>query len=72
MTITVTVKRVNIPAFSTVGYGEGTDDQGRTISFIGDHRPLRDIGEAISAARDAHDLPIVDLDASQITSIEGN
>lgn len=63
---TVTVLHVNIPAMSTIGYGEGFDAEGRVVSFVGDHRPMRYIGEAIAQAQSEDDLPRVDLEDWQI------
>jgi hypothetical protein len=48
-TITVTVNRVNIPALSTIGQGEGTTPDGRLVRFAGDHRPMRHLAEALAA-----------------------
>lgn len=45
--MTVTVSRISIPAMSTIGYGYGTDEDGNEVRFIGDHRPMRHIGEAM-------------------------
>lgn len=46
----VHIESVNIPAYSTIGYGYGTDlETGELVEFVGDHRPMRDIGEAIAA-----------------------
>lgn len=48
MVMVVLVTRVSIPAMSTVGYGYGTDkESGRDVEFIGDHRPMRHLGEAL-------------------------
>lgn len=58
--MTITVTRVNIPAMSTIGYGFGTDEDGNEVEFVGDHRPMRDIGEAIARARTPDELPTVD------------
>ena len=42
----VRVDHVNIPAYSTLGYAEGVDEEtGERVRFAGDHRPMRDIGE---------------------------
>ncbi|MEI8333639.1 MAG: hypothetical protein WCH74_07275 [Chloroflexota bacterium] len=54
----VTVTAVPIPAMSTVGYATGSDDHGRVVEFAGDHRPMRDIGYALSAGEDVRvELP---------------
>ena len=44
----VKVLHVSIPAFSTIGYGRGETREGKEVSFVGDHRPMRHIGEAIA------------------------
>lgn len=46
----VQVYRVSIPAMSTIGYGEGLDEADRRVTFIGDHRPMRDLGRALPHA----------------------
>jgi hypothetical protein len=65
----VTVTHVNIPAWSTLGYGEGFGPNGETVTFAGDHRPMRDLGEAVHAATSREDLPVVDLEDTQIIGI---
>ena len=65
----VTVTRVNIPAMSTTGFGWGTNEQGQTVQFVGDHRPLRDIGKLIQQARSEDDLPVTDLNDYQIVEV---
>lgn len=67
--MSITVHRVNIPAMSTIGYGWGTNDAGEAVHFVGDHRPMRDIGEAIAAAASADDLPTVDENETTIISV---
>lgn len=49
----VSVERVNVPAMSTVGYGYGTGQAACgpvSITFAGDHREMRYLGEAIEEA----------------------
>jgi hypothetical protein len=46
----IQVFRVQIPAMSTVGYGEGRDYDERRVVFIGDHRPMRHLGRALAQA----------------------
>ncbi len=48
----IAVTKVSVPAMSTIGYGSGVDEDGRRVRFVGDHRPLRDLGEALTVARD--------------------
>ena len=44
----VRVHRINIPAWSTIGYGYGVSAvDGRPITFTGDHRPMRHLGEEL-------------------------
>ena len=67
----VTVERINIPAMSTIGYGYGRDEDGNAISFIGDHRPMRNIGEALQQAAVAGaDQPVADVPDDLILAIE--
>jgi hypothetical protein len=46
----IQVQRVYIPALSTVGYGEGLDQEERRVTFLGDHRPMRELGQALPYA----------------------
>jgi hypothetical protein len=66
MTI-VQVREITIPPWSTIGHGAGFDiDTGDIVLFVGDHRPMRHLGDAICAARDEDDLPLVELADWQI------
>lgn len=54
LTTTVIVTGVNVPAMSTIGYGEGLDVvNGDLVHFTGDHRPMREIAEAMPTATEA-------------------
>ena len=66
MTITVYCNQVKIPAMSTIGYGRGVDDQGRLISFVGDHRAMRYVGAAVE---DEGEVP-VEIEGYQIVEVE--
>lgn len=46
--MTVLVSKVEIPAYSTLGFGEGLTDEGRAVRFAGDHRMMHDLGEAVA------------------------
>ena len=59
---TIVVHRVHIPPLSTIGYGWGIDEDGDEVQFVGDHRPMRNIGEAVQAADTEDDLPRVSSD----------
>lgn len=48
--MTVTVFRIRIPAMSTLGYGYGTAPEGQAVTFVGDHRPMRCLGQALGQA----------------------
>ena len=62
---TIQVTRVTIPAGSTIGFGEGIDEEGRTVKFVGDHRQMYHVGMALSG-----DEPVeVELEDWQIQSI---
>ena len=66
MTTKVAVSRVRVPAMSTIGYGYGTDTvTGEDIVFAGDHRPMRDLGYALSQA-DTDSPPEVVLEGYEI------
>jgi len=62
----VNVTRISIPAWSTIGYGVGTTDEGEEIAFIGDQRPMRHIGEALAAGETVS----VDINEDQLVRIE--
>lgn len=66
----ITVYRINIPAMSTIGHGYGKDEEGKDIRFVGDHRPMRDIGEAIAAAKSEDDLPQVEPEGYQVIEVK--
>jgi len=65
--MTVTLTHVSIPPWSTIGYGQGIDDEGRHVRFAGDHRPLRHLGEALARAEEP--IP-VEVEPWQVLSIE--
>ncbi len=46
----VQVQRVHIPVWSTIGYGEGLDEADHRVTFVGDHRPMRDLGRTLPHA----------------------
>ncbi len=62
----LTVYRVTIPAMSTIGYGVGKDENGKPYQFVGDHRPMRHLGEAVAQAAYEGQLPIVEVEAWQL------
>jgi hypothetical protein len=60
----VRVFRVSIPALSTIGYGYGINvETGAEVHFCGDHRPVRNLGEAL---RFATEPPEVEIESWQI------
>lgn len=44
-----TIYTVSIPAMSTIGTGDGIGEDGRVVRIAGDHRPMRELAEAIRA-----------------------
>ena len=60
-----TVTRINVPAGSTLGYGEAVAEDGTVYAFAGDHRPMRNIGEALAAG----EAPEIDTDEAFILAI---
>jgi hypothetical protein len=55
----VRVLKVSIPAMSTIGYGFGINiETGAEIRFCGDHRPLRNFGEALRLASESPEIEI--------------
>jgi len=67
----VRVEHVNLPAWSTLGFGRGeTLLSGEVVEFAGDHRPMRDLAIAVEEAGfEVLDLPIVDVDDFQVLSV---
>jgi len=65
--MTVTLTHVSIPPWSTIGYGQGIDDEGRHVRFAGDHRPAPASREALAGAEE----PIlVEVEPWQVLSID--
>lgn len=63
----VRVLRVNIPAMSTMGYGWGEGEDGKGVTFAGDHRPMRALGEALqAAAANGEDAPVAWVEDWQV------
>ena len=50
--MTLIVKSVSIPAYSSLGYGEGETEDGRAVRFAGDHRSMQHLGEAINSGEE--------------------
>ena len=70
----VYVTHVSIPAMSTIGYGEGygLGECGRRfrVTFAGDHRPMRYLGEALAAASEAgENAPAIEVEDWQVLSV---
>ena len=65
--VTIILEQVTAPELSTIGYGLGVNEEGHRVRFVGDHRPLRQLGEALAGA----DEPIlVEVEDWQIFSID--
>lgn len=45
----VTIHSVRVPAMSTIGFLEGTNEAGEIVTLALDWRPARDIGRALDA-----------------------
>lgn len=69
----IKVNEIRIPAMSTVGYGRGTDEDGNEIHWVGDHRPMRELAEAVEAGvlQDTDELIEIDLEEWQILDPHG-
>jgi hypothetical protein len=70
--ISVRVTSVHIPAMSTIGFGDGyvlTGECGHLwrVSFVGDHRMMRDLGEALSTVQPGEDPPVAIVPEYAIT-----
>lgn len=61
------VTEIRIPPMSTVGYGEGIDEEGRTVSWVGDHRPMRELAEALEGVDTFIEIELEDW---QLLSVE--
>lgn len=46
--VTIEVSRVYIPAWSSIGYAEGYRADGAYVEMAGDHRMIRNIGDALT------------------------
>jgi len=64
----VRVEWVTLPAWSSVGFGRGeVIDSPEVVEFAGDHRLMRDLGQAVEEAGfEVLDLPIVELEPYQV------
>jgi hypothetical protein len=60
--VRLTVTEVNVPAWSTVGFAVGVDEQGVEWSFVVDHRPGRVLVEALEAGEEI----LVDVEDYQL------
>lgn len=68
--ITVQVTRIQIPAYSTLGWGEGlhVDATGTyLVVWAGDHRPMKDI---LDALRVTHDPLLVQIEQWQVQRMD--
>ena len=64
----VQVLRVTVPPMSTIGYGYGVNEKGQEVSFVGDHRPMRYIGDLMMSL--APDPCEIELESWQIMSVK--
>ena len=65
--LTISVERVTIPPWSTIGFGLGVDEESRRVRFASDWRPLRDLGEALVDTGEPIEVEVADW---QVLSIE--
>lgn len=61
----INVTSIHIPAWSTIGYGEGTDEEGNKVCFVGDHRPMQHLGEQL---READEPPQAWIEPHQLVA----
>lgn len=60
----VCVRRIQIPAFSTLGYGYGVEiETGSEVCFCGDHRPMRELGQMLTLAGES---PVAIIESWQV------
>jgi hypothetical protein len=71
--VKIKVNEIRIPAESTVGYGRGIDEDGNEIHWVGDHRPMRQLAEAIESGvlEDTDEFIELDLEDWQILDPHG-
>jgi hypothetical protein len=66
----VIIYHVSIPAMSTVGFGYGFDAaSGDEVHFVGDHRAMRGLGEALHSGAETVEVNVEDW---QMISISGS
>lgn len=66
----ILVERIHIPAMSTIGYGHGIDkESGRDVEFIADHRPLRNLGEALRESDEPIEAEVEDWQVIRIGEV---
>lgn len=70
-TIRVWVDAIAIPPMSTIGYGLGHDEQGRIIEFVGEHRAMQRIGEALNERERDDEETVADVPLYCILDIRG-
>ncbi len=59
--MTITIQSIRVPVMSTIGYWSGTDEQGRWVGFVGDHRPMRHLGQSlVTLASAGEPAPLVE------------
>jgi hypothetical protein len=63
--MTVTVLRISVPAMSSIGFGSGVNENGDHVEFAGDHRAMRNIGEAMQYTTSNEPI-VVELEDWQI------
>lgn len=57
----VIIYHVSIPAMSTVGFGSGIDAaSGDKVRFVGDHRAMRSLGEALDSGAETLEVNVED------------
>lgn len=62
----IRVTRITIPPMSTIGYGYGRNvDTGDMVTWVGDHRPMRNLGHELDQATCEDDL-VIELDDDTI------
>ena len=65
----VQVTRINIPPMSTMGFGWGTNEEGKKVKFAGDWRPMRDLGEAMQQTTSIDPIE-VEVESWQILRVD--
>lgn len=61
------VTEAYIPAMSTIGHLRGTDEEGRRVHFVGDHRAVKAVIDALERGEE----PEAEFSGYQVVAYQG-